>query len=191
MSDFSIAPLSVETFDAFASLHEGAGCAGCYCMYWNYAQDNRAWQMEQPSANRAAKLDRVRAGTTHGLLAFDGAIAVGSVQLEPRSSLAKLTARMPYRDLPAGDGRWSIGCLLVREAHRRRGVARALVRGAIAHLRSDPSAHTLEAYPRVGDDLRDEEQWTGPSSLFAREGFTVLREHVQYPVYVLPLRSAR
>lgn len=192
MSQYRIEPLSVRHFDAFASLHEGAGCAGCYCMFWHYPKDNRAWQMETPESNRSAKFERLREGRTHGVLAFDGALAVGAMQLEPRSSLHKLTARMPYRDLPGGvdaEGRWSIGCVLVREGHRRQGVARALLRGAIEFLRAQPGATTLEAYPRLGDDLRDEEQWMGPESLFAREGFTVLREHMQYPVLALPLRG--
>ncbi|MFO0562949.1 MAG: GNAT family N-acetyltransferase [Polyangiales bacterium] len=192
MNEYRVEPLSAENFEAFASLHSGPGCAGCYCMYWHYAQDNRAWQMELPENNRAAKLARVREGSTRGVLAFearDGVdLCVGSMQIEPRSSLLKLTARMPYRDLPADPGRWSVGCVLVRESHRRRGVARALLRGAIDQLRATATATALEAYPRLGDELRDEEQWTGPESLFAREGFTVLREHMQYPVLVLALR---
>lgn len=192
MSEYRIELLSEDNFEAFATLHNGPGCAGCYCMYWHYAQDNRAWQMESPESNRAAKLARIRDGATRGLLAFettDGVErCVGSMQIEPRSSLHKLTARMPYRDLPPQTGRWSVGCVLVREGHRRRGVARALLRGAIAHLRADAMATALEAYPRLGDELRDEEQWMGPESLFGREGFTVLREHVQYPVLVLALR---
>jgi GNAT superfamily N-acetyltransferase len=190
MSDLRVEPLSADNFEAFTTLHEGPGCAGCYCMYWHYPQDNRAWQMEPPERNRAAKLALLGDGATHGMLAMQGSLAVGSLQLEPRSALKKLTARMPYRDLPQHDGRWSVGCVLVREGHRRAGVARALLRAAIDHLRSLPSAVALEAYPRLGDDLRDEEQWTGPESLFAREGFTVLREHVQYPVLVLQLREA-
>ncbi len=186
-----IEALSLDTFDAFASLHEGPGCAGCFCMYWQYPGDNRAWQMEPPESNRAAKLERVRDRTTHGLLAFDGATAVGAVQLEPARSLVKLSNRMPYRGLEPDERRWSIGCLLVRESHRRRGVARALVLGAIDHLEREHSAVELEAYPRTGDELRDEELWTGPESLFARCGFTIAREHVQYPVYRRTLRGQR
>jgi len=192
MGEFRIEPLREKNFEAFASLHSGPGCAGCYCMYWHDPKDNRAWQMEPPENNRAAKLARLREGKTHGVLSFeshDGVdLCVGSMQIEPRSSLHKLTTRMPYRDLPADPGRWSVGCVLVRESHRRRGVARALLRGAIELLRANPSATAIEAYPRLGDELRDEELWTGPQSLFAREGFAVLREHVQYPVLVLALR---
>lgn len=193
-SRFSIEPLGPETFELFAALH---GRAGCYCMYWQYDRDNRAWQLEAPERNREAKRERVAGRSTHGLLAIDRdlteregrAIAVGSIQLEPRGSLTKLTARMPYRDLGPSEGRWSVACLYVAPEHRRRGVARALLDGAITWLRDERGAQALEAYPRLGDDLRDEEQWMGPESLFARAGFEVAREHVQYPVLVLPLRA--
>lgn len=192
-----IVALTEETFEAFSSLHEGAGCAGCYCMYWHYTGDNRAWQLEAPENNRAKKLSLVREKKTHALLALDATrpdergrpSVVGAIQLEPRASLTKLTARMPYRDLGASEGRWSVGCLLVREPARRKGIATALLQAAIDWLRKDPTAISLEAYPRLGDDLRDEEQWMGPESLFVRAGFHVAREHVQYPVLSLALRS--
>jgi GNAT superfamily N-acetyltransferase len=188
---FRVEPLSLERFAAFSSLHEGPGCAGCFCMYWQYEGDNRAWQLARPEDNREAKLRRVSEGRTHGLLAFDGELAVGAIQLEPRASLVKLTARMPYRDLGPDEGCWSIGCLLVRPSHRRRGVSRALVLGAIEHLSRDPRAVALEAYPRLGEELREEELWTGPDALFAQCGFTVAREHMQYPVLRRALRDDR
>ncbi len=186
---YRITPLTVARFDAFASLHEGPGCAGCFCMYWQFEGDNRAWQLARPEDNREAKLRRLSEGRTHGLLAFDDELPVGAIQLEPRARLTKLTARMPYRALGPDEGRWSIGCLLVRPSHRRRGVARALVLGAIEHLSRDPAAIELEAYPRIGDELREEELWTGPASLFAQCGFTPAREHMQYPVLRRALRA--
>ena len=41
---------------------------------------------------------------------------------------------------------WSIGCFVVRTGFRRRGVARALLDGAIAYARS-MGAPAVEAYP--------------------------------------------
>ena len=70
MSDLRVEPLSADNFEAFTTLHDGPGCAGCYCMYWHYPQDNRAWQMEPPASNRAAKLALLADGAAHGLLAM-------------------------------------------------------------------------------------------------------------------------
>jgi GNAT superfamily N-acetyltransferase len=177
-------PLGPETFDDFARMHEKSECQGCFCMYWHFAGDNRAWQLAQPDENREAKRALVTERKTHGLLAYDGELVVATVQFEPRDTLVKLTARMPYRGLAPNATTWSITCFRVLEAHRKRGVATALLAATIDRLRA-LGATRIEAYPRRGEDLRDEEVWTGPESLFVRAGFHVTREHEQYPVLQL------
>jgi GNAT superfamily N-acetyltransferase len=189
--DVTIRPLGPETFDDFVSLHARPECGGCYCTYWHFAGDNRAWQLSRPEDNAALKRDLVARGATHGLLAYarpdpglhrDADELVGTIQFEPRDALPKLTARMPYRGLPPDGATWGVTCFRVREDARRRGVARALLAATLAHLRDAHGATAVEAYPRRGDDLRDDEVWTGPESLFASAGFVVVRDHTQYPV---------
>ena len=183
MAHLTFRPLSSETFDDFARMHAASECQGCFCMYWHFAGDNRAWQMAQPHENRAAKEALVREGRTHGLLAYEGDAVVATVQFEPRDALVKLTGRMPYRGLEANAQVWAITCFRVLEAHRKHGAATALLDAAIEHLRVRHAAIAIEAFPRRGEDLRDEEVWTGPESLFAKAGFQVVRDHMQYPVW--------
>jgi GNAT superfamily N-acetyltransferase len=185
--DLTFRPLTPETFEDFAAMHARPECQGCFCMYWHFAGDNRAWQasLATPEHNRDAKRDLVARGAAHGLLAYDGATVVATVQFEPRDALPKLTARMPYRGLEPEARTWGLTCFRVLADYRRRGVARALLAAAIAHLRDVQGARVIEAYPRRGEDLRDEEVWTGPEALFAHAGFEVVREHVQYPVWRL------
>ena len=161
-------PLAPDTFDDFAAMHAKSECQGCFCMYWHFAGDNRAWQLAQPDENRTAKRALVHAGRTHGMLAYEHGAVIASLQFEPRDTLAKLTARMPYRGLDPDASVWAISCVRVLEPHRRRGVARALLDASLDHLRDVHHATIAEAYPRRGEDLRDEEVWTGPESLFAR-----------------------
>ena len=176
-------PLATDTFDDFVAMHARPECQGCFCMYWHFPQDNRAWQLSTPDANLGAKRELVARGATHGLLAYDAGAVVATVQFEPRDALVKLTARSPYRDLPREASTWAIGCFRVLEAHRRRGVARALLDATLAHLRDVHGARAVEAFPRRGEDLRDEEVWTGPEALFRAAGFALARDHAQYPVY--------
>ncbi len=181
-------PLGPDTFDGFVAMHSQSECQGCFCMYWQFAGDNRAWQLAQADENLAAKRALVAEGRTHGLLAYADDVAIASAQFEPRDSLAKLTARMPYKGLAVDAATWGITCFRVLEAHRRHGVTRSLLDAVIDHLREAHGARTVEAYPRRGEDLRDEEVWTGPESLFAKAGFTVVREHGQYPLWTLALQ---
>jgi GNAT superfamily N-acetyltransferase len=177
-------PLSPATFADFAALHERPECQGCFCMYWQFPGDNRAWQLSDADANRAAKRALVEAGATHGLLAYDGTAAIGSVQFEPRDALPKLAGRGPYRGLdPGAHDAWVLSCFRVLEAQRHRGVARALLDAALSHLRTAHGAAAVYGYPRRGDELRDDEVLTGPEGLFAAAGFELVRDHVQYPVY--------
>lgn len=184
----SFRPLSLATFDDFVSFHARPECQGCYCMYWHFPGDNRAWQLATPEDNLAAKRERVARGAAHGMIAYVGGEPVATLQFEPRDELHKLTARMPYRDLAPAPRVWALACFRVREDTRRRGVARALLAAALAYLRDELGAEAAEAYPRRGEDLRDEEVWTGPESLFLSAGFEVVREHAQYPVLRRSLR---
>jgi GNAT superfamily N-acetyltransferase len=71
-------------------------------------------------------------------------------------------------DLPV----WSIVCFLIRVGYRRRGVARALLRGAIECAR-EYHAPALEAYPIDPGGTRIDVAfgYVGILSMFEQEGF--------------------
>jgi GNAT superfamily N-acetyltransferase len=107
------------------------------------------------------------------------------MKLAPRARLTKLRRQGAYRALDLGDdeGIWSLGCLLVRPDRRRRGVARALVEAAPAHVRS-LGGRAVEAYPhRVSHALHDEEAWMGPERVFVALGWQPTHDVAPYPVY--------
>ncbi len=119
-----------------------------------------------------------------GLLAFDQSEAIGWMKLAPRSALPKLLRQGAYRplELGAGEGVWSIGCLLVHPARRGAGVARALV-GAAHDYVVQWGGRALEAYPRRAEHrLHDEEAWMGTADLFASCGFVEVAGETPYPV---------
>jgi GNAT superfamily N-acetyltransferase len=163
----------------------------CYCRYWHFAGTNKEWEARcafEREVN-ATELDaalKARSDEARGLVARlgDERTLVGWMKLAPQRALPKLLARPPYRGLET-TGVFAIGCFLVAPAHRRQGIARALVTRAIELAPSWGATH-LEAYPRVavggGEGLHDFEQWTGPGKLFEELGFEVHRDQPQYPV---------
>jgi GNAT superfamily N-acetyltransferase len=167
-----IAPLTADTAAAWSALFDACGCT-CFCRYWHFTGGKNDWLargFERPHENRDEQLARVTEGSDEakGLVAFEGEggveVAVGWMKLAPRAVLGKLRRQGAYRglDLGSDDGVWSVGCFLVHPAHRRRGVARALVQAADAHVRAW-GGRAIEAYPhRAGYALRDEEAWMGP-----------------------------
>ncbi len=186
-----IVPLTPELFEPWCALFAAAG-SGCFCRYWHFLGTKNEWLARlasQPEENAAEQEKALRDGspTAGGLVALEGERAIGWLKLAPRSAVPKL-ARLPvYRPLALSpvDDVLSIACLLVDPAHRRKGVARALVEAAKT-IAERTGASSLEAYPHNrGELLRDEELWMGPYSLLVEAGFRSVGspgENETYPV---------
>lgn len=66
---------------------------------------------------------------------------------------------------------WSLLCFVVPSPHRGRGVARALLARAVAHVRKR-GARILEAYPvDKAERSHDDFIWHGAPSMLAAAGF--------------------
>jgi GNAT superfamily N-acetyltransferase len=113
------------------------------------------------------------------MLAFLGGEIAGWLGMGVRQEMGRLerSRTIPkLDDLPV----WSIVCFLVRTGYRRKGVARALLRGAIDYAR-ERGAPALEAYPVDLHDLVGKMParpridtafaYVGVVSMFEREGF--------------------
>jgi GNAT superfamily N-acetyltransferase len=161
-----VQPLTPNLWPAIEDLFEGAtACNHCWCMYWRIG---RAYTKRPREANKDAFHRIVQKGPPPGLLAFDGATAVGWCQLSLRDSLPYLNRSSflkPIDELPV----WCISCFYVRKGYRRQGVTSALVREAL-NIARDAGAPALEAYP-LDRDLTDSSSWTGFASTFLRLGF--------------------
>lgn len=105
-----------------------------------------------------------------GVLAYDGADVVGWAAVAPRSELPFARSRkIPHvDDLPV----WSVWCIRVRPGHRGRGVARALLPGAVAYARSW-GAPAIEGYPvdNQGQKVDLTMAYVGTRTLFEQAGF--------------------
>lgn len=139
-------------------------------MYWRLGPRYR----ERPRAeNKRGIRSLAGSGCPVGLLAFDGALAVGWCQLAPRADLAWLAhARYlgPVDDLPV----WSLPCFFVRRSHRHHGVTSALI-DAATDIARRAGAPALEAYP-VDTSVQGHTTnlFPGIASVFARRGFEVV-----------------
>ncbi len=182
-----VEPLAERHLAGFAKLFEGAS-SSCFCRYWHFTGTKNEWLdrcANRPDENLAEQSQAVvrRDPSASGLVALEAGAVVGWMKLAPRESLPKLTALPVYRHLVAEPGTWTIGCFVVDPAVRRRGVARALVRAAEAHV-ADQGGWAIEAHPRRSTEpLHDEEAWQGPERLFVELGFAAIHDVSPYPVY--------
>jgi len=106
-----------------------------------------------------------------GVLAYEGGEVVGWAAVAPRSGLPfERSTKIPHvDDLPV----WSVWCIRVRPGHRGKGIAFALLRGAVDYAASK-GAPAVEGYPveNKGQKVDLTMAFVGTRSLFEKVGFT-------------------
>jgi len=187
-----VRPATPSRWSDVETVFNGRGCSiarGCWCMYYRVSGSPAPLPSgtTRAAANRAALKSLVDAGTPPGLVGYEGASPVGWVSLGPREAFAKLR-RSPVMKAVDDQPVWSIVCFVVPSEHRRRGVAGALLKGAIDYARGRGATH-LEAYPvDRAEPSRDDSIWFGTRSMYDRAGFVeVARRRPHRPVMRLEL----
>jgi GNAT superfamily N-acetyltransferase len=185
----AVEPAEARHGDALCALFERTSTP-CHCQYWHFEGDKNGWLdrlFNAPEQNRTAFRDDLAQPEPKGLVALHDGQAIGWLKLTPAARVQKLYDQRIYKGLSVlqreRDGVLTVGCLLVDEAHRRRGVAKALVQGAVAYARTlGTSARAIEAFPRRTERMEPAELWTGAPSLFLDAGFVVVNDFAPYPV---------
>lgn len=160
----------------------------CFCQF--FLTTGSSYE-ESADRNRQALCTQLSQQPPPGLLAYAGAAPVGWVQVGPRALFPRITTNKATAALDS-EGVWRCTCFVVRVGHRRHGVARALLAGAIDFAR-EHAARILEAHPvdvsAKGGPVPSASLYHGTLSMFADAGFgEVLRTRPDRPVVRLQLR---
>jgi len=174
--EFTIKPLTPETWDAFAALverHNGI-FGGCWCIWFHPDSDERGQGAE---ANRALKRQFVEDGTAHAALVFDGDRAVAWCEYGTPEELPNIHHRKDYEaglDQPPD---YRLTCLFIDKEYRRRGLTHLALQGAL-DLIARAGGGIVESYPqdlsdgrRVGNSFL----YNSTRALYERHGFTFQR----------------
>lgn len=173
----TIRPLTLERFDDLGELFARGDPRWCWCMY--FRARGRSWSNSSGASNRedlralAARADAGE-GVPPGLVGYLDGRVVGWVSLGPREDYERLAYSKLLR--PVDDRLvWSIVCFVVGRHHRGKGVAAALLAGAIAFARERGVA-TLEAYPlhESRGRVSGSAAYVGTQGMFAKAGFEVV-----------------
>jgi ribosomal protein S18 acetylase RimI-like enzyme len=169
---YHIRSLCRETWDDFAKLVESNNgvWGGCWCIGFHPEGVGKESTAEQ---NRRAKQAHVERGTVHQILVYDGEECVGWCQYGSPAELPNIQNAKSYAkdlgELPD----WRIGCIFTDKRHRREGVARAALTGALAAIK-EAGGGVVEAYPEQVEGRppqRGAYFHTGPEDLFVELGF--------------------
>jgi ribosomal protein S18 acetylase RimI-like enzyme len=181
----TVLPLTAERWPDLEAIFNARGCSvarGCWCMYYRHSGAPTDSHRTRAEANKAQLHALADKGPPPGLIGYRGNVPVGWVSLGPREDYAKLT-RSPVMKPVDDQAVWSVICFVVPAEHRGRGVARALLDGAIAYAKKH-GARIVEAYPvDKRDRARDDAMWFGAKSMYDAAGFTeVARRKPERPV---------
>jgi GNAT superfamily N-acetyltransferase len=160
----TVRPVTPATWPDFERLFDAPGAPHyCYCTPYRIHGDL------DKRARRATMASFVEDGTPIGVLAYEGGVPVGWCSVAPRQTFARLArSRTMPRVTPEDAPTWTILCFFVPRDHRGRGIAGALLRGAVAYARKSRAVF-LEGYPF--DTAGISSTHRGHSSIFAAEGF--------------------
>ena len=169
-------PFEVRPADVFEDVRQVIGpkrpdANVCWCLSYRIPSKQNN-ELRGPARGRlVAKL--TREDPPPGVLAYDGDEPVGWAGVAPRADLnsfARSNSKIPHvDDLPV----WTVWCFRTKAGNRGRGIAHALLAGAIDFARSY-DAPVIEGYPvDNGNEKVDLTMaYVGTRSLFERAGFT-------------------
>jgi GNAT superfamily N-acetyltransferase len=167
---YTVKALDQSTWPAFAALVErnNGVFGGCWCMGFHaegVGKDTTAAQ------NCKRKHERVRAGTTHAALVFDGDDCLGWCQFGTPDELPRIKSRAAYEKGRTTSPDWRIACCYVGKGHRRQGVATAALAGAV-DLIAELGGGTVEGYPEDAGSVPAGLLFNGALSTYEKLGFT-------------------
>jgi GNAT superfamily N-acetyltransferase len=172
---FAIHPLTPDRQADFLAYFEGDAFAdnpkwsSCYCQFLYVDHNVVDWHKRTAAENKAQACERIAGCRMQGYLAYRDGKVIGWCNAAPRGMLDA------FADEPDPDAAriGQVTCFVVAKAHRRTGVAKALLEAACAGLKAQGLA-IAEACPKAGAES-DADNHFGPRSLYESAGFSVHR----------------
>ncbi len=171
-----IKPLTPETFPAWLALaqkHNGVW-GGCYCSYFHGDTDATV-KDEYDRATFKKRL--VEEGVAHAALVFEGEAAIAWCEYGSPDELPGIYHRKEYDAGEQNPAPWRITCFFVDRDHRRSGVAREALDGAL-ELIAQAGGGEVVSFPNVvepGTRTSSSFLHNGTRAMFEKAGFTFER----------------
>ena len=149
-ADLTIAPLTPDRWHDFVDLFgpSRGALGGCWCQWFRMQRPD--YQALDRDGRRARMAGLVENGPPPGVLAYWDGLPVGWCAVAPRADQPRLDRGRASKRRAGEDYNavWVITCFFVDSAHRRRGLMRPLIEGAV-RLAADQGARRVEAYPMI------------------------------------------
>lgn len=156
-------------------------CGGCWCMSWRLKKSE--FELGKGEPNKYSMKDIVYRDKPAGVLAYVDDKPIGWCAVAPREVFKRLENSRVLKRIDE-ESVWSITCLFIEKAFRKKGVSTELIKGAIEYARLK-GANIVEAYPvfPYNNNVPDAFLWTGIPMAFEKAGFVeAIRRSKQKPI---------
>ena len=156
-----------------------------------FKMKRKDFEMRKGDGNKKAMRKIIRDGVVPGILAYVDGVPVGWCAVEPRvkySALERSRILKPVDDAPV----WSIPCLFVAKAFRKKGLSAKLLKAAVDYVASR-GGKIVEGYPvePKKSAMPDVFMYHGLASAFLKAGFReVERRSETRPIMRFTIKSA-
>ena len=170
---FTVKPLDGSSWEDFAALverHNGVW-GGCWCLEFHPEGAERG------AHRRKQKETRVRAGTAHAALVYDGSTCVGWCQFGSPDELPRIKHLRAYQKGLENLPDWRITCFFVDKAYRKQGVSAEALAGALDEI-ARMGGGLVESYPEdpTGRSVSSSFLYNASMSIFEQQGFERVRQ---------------
>lgn len=172
-TEFTIWPLTSDTWDAFADLaerHNGV-FGGCWCTWFHTMASEKTRTYD---GNRSLKNRLVVEGRAHAALVMDGDEAVAWCEYGTPEELPNIYHRKQYEAELDVVPDYRITCIFVDRRYRRKGLSAIALEGAV-RLISEAGGGVVEGYPHDNEGKKKAVLYNGTRQLFERAGFSYVR----------------
>lgn len=176
MTEHTIEPLTLDTWDAYARLiekHNGVW-GGCWCT-WFHADDPDFPKKDTSGYDWKRRM--VELGIAHAALVFDGDEAIGWAEYGSPDELPRIYHRREYLAAETELPRYRVTCFFIDRDHRRSGVSGEALAGAV-ELIAAAGGGSVEGYPHdlpAGKKMSSSFLYNATRSMFESQGFEYIR----------------
>lgn len=141
--------------------------ATCYCRYYHSNCSMEAWQQRTGEQNRQEALEQIKSSKMKGYLAFDGDKCIGWCNANNVNEYLRFENDLDtiIKDKKTG----CVICFVIHPEYRGRGVARQLLKQAIADFKSQ-GYEAVIALP-IENKNEPEKLYRGTLNMYKENGF--------------------
>jgi hypothetical protein len=162
------------------SLGEFGDC--CYCVFW-WQSTHEGWSDRTCEQNRKFREGLFTRQVYDGYLLYIDDVPQGWCQCGPRDQLSTL---LKNYSLEPDSSVWAITCFVLNPEYTGKGVSHLFLNQVLVALTS-LGVEKVQAFPHLGKDLKSEDLWPGPVSIYKKAGFVTIKVDEKRPILELLL----